>query len=227
MENLETQAAEVIETPIVETPVPQPSKVEETINEEAKAKFIASLTEDDYLKFIEESETGMKAKDKLNTRFLQSYTGENGGQKRAIEKAIKETEERIRKELLPEETAESKRIRELEEWKSNQEKQTQKQGLYKIVTNKLAETKMAEAVTLTDFLVGDTEEETNVRIETFTKVFDSLVEERVQKIVKEKFEQSAKSPQPLINPIEKKEEVKELRNMTGNEKIKFLANQKK
>ena len=67
---------------------------------------------------------------------------------------------------------------------------------------------MAEAVTLTDFLVGDTEEETNVRIETFTKVFDSLVEERVQKIVKEKFEQSAKSPQPLINPIEKKEEVK-------------------
>ena len=86
---------------------------------------------------------------------------------------------------------------------------------------------MAEAVTLTDFLVGDTEEETNVRIETFTKVFDSLVEERVQKIVKEKFEQSAKSPQPIINPIEKKEEVKELRNMTGNEKIKFLANQKK
>ena len=116
MEKLETQAAEVIETPIVETPVPQPLKVEETINEEAKAKFIASLTEDDYLKFIEESETGMKAKDKLNTRFLQSYTGENGGQKRAIEKAIKETEERIRKELLPEETAESKRIRELEEW---------------------------------------------------------------------------------------------------------------
>ena len=189
--------------------------------------MIAGLTEEDYLKFIEESETGTKVRDKLNTRFLQSYTGENGGQKRAIEKAIKETEERIKKELLPEETAESKRIRELEEWKSNQEKQTQKQGLYKIVTNKLAETKMAEAVTLTDFLVGDTEEETNVRIETFTKVFDSLVEERVQKIVKEKFEQSAKSPQPLINPIEKKEEVKELRNMTGSEKIKFLANQKK
>lgn len=168
----------------------------------------------------------MKVKDKLNTRFLQSYTGENGGQKRAIEKAIKETEERIRKELLPEETAESKRIRELEEWKSNQEKQTQKQGLYKIVTNKLAETKMAEAVTLTDFLVGDNEEETNSRIETFTKVFDSLVEERVQKIVKEKFEQSAKSPQPITNPVAKKEEVKELRNMTGKEKIKFLADQK-
>ena len=45
--------------------------------------------------------------------------------------------------------------------------------------------------------------------------------------LKEKFEQSAKSPQPLIKPIEKKEEVKELRNMTGSEKIKFLANQKK
>ena len=67
--------------------------------------------------------------------------------------------------------------------------------------------------TLTDFLVGDNEEETNSRIETFTKVFDSLVEERVQKIVKEKFEQSAKSPQPITNPVAKKEEVKELRNV--------------
>ena len=219
----ETQEV-VTETPVIETPA---TKTTSELTDDVKSKVIAGLTEEDYLKFIEESETGTKVRDKLNTRFLQSYTGENGGQKRAIEKAIKETEDRLRKELLPEETAESKRIRELEEWKSNQEKQTQKQGLYKIVTNKLAETKMAEAVTLTDFLVGDTEEETNVRIETFTKVFDSLVEERVQKIVKEKFEQSAKSPQPLINPIEKKEEVKELRNMTGSEKIKFLANQKK
>ena len=219
----ETQET-VIETPVVET---QATETISELTDDVKSKVIASLTEEDYLKFIEESETGTKVRDKLNTRFLQSYTGENGGQKRAIEKAIKETEEKLRKELQPEETPESKRIRELEEWKSNQEKQTQKQGLYKIVTNKLAETKMAEAVTLTDFLVGDTEEETNVRIETFTKVFDSLVEERVQKIVKEKFEQSAKSPQPLINPIEKKEEVKELRNMTGSEKIKFLANQKK
>ena len=214
----ETQEV-VTETPVIETP--------SELTDDVKSKVIASLTEEDYLKFIEESETGAKVRDKLNTRFLQSYTGENGGQKRAIEKAIKETEDRLRKELLPEETAESKRIRELEEWKSNQEKQTQKQGLYKIVTNKLAETKMAEAVTLTDSLVGDNEEETNSRIETFTKVFDSLVEERVQKIVKEKFEQSAKSPQPITNPVAKKEEVKELRNMTGKEKIKFLADQKK
>ena len=219
----ETQEV-VTETPVIETPT---TKTTSELTDDVKSKVIASLTEEDYLKFIEESETGTKVRDKLNTRFLQSYTGENGGQKRAIEKAIKETEDRLRKELLPEETAESKRIRELEEWKSNQEKQTQKQGLYKIVTNKLAETKMAEAVTLTDFLVGDNEEETNSRIETFTKVFDSLVEERVQKIVKEKFEQSAKSPQPITNPVAKKEEVKELRNMTGSEKIKFLANQKK
>lgn len=214
----ETQEV-VTETPVIETT--------SELTDDVKSKVIASLTEEDYLKFIEESETGTKVRDKLNTRFLQSYTGENGGQKRAIEKAIKETEDRLRKELLPEETVESKRIRELEEWKLNQEKQTQKQGLYKIVTNKLAETKMAEAVTLTDFLVGDNEEETNSRIETFTKVFDSLVEERVQKIVKEKFEQSAKSPQPITNPVTKKEEVKELRNMTGKEKIKFLADQKK
>ena len=219
----ETQEV-VTETPVIETPT---TKTTSELTDDVKSKMIASLTEEDYLKFIEESETGTKVRDKLNTRFLQSYTGENGGQKRAIEKAIKETEDRLRKELLPEETAESKRIRELEEWKSNQEKQTQKQGLYKIVTNKLAETKMAEAVTLTDFLVGDNEEETNSRIETFTKVFDSLVEERVQKIVKEKFEQSAKSPQPITNPGAKKEEVKELRNMTGKEKIKFLADQKK
>lgn len=219
----ETQET-VIETPVVET---QATETISELTDDVKSKVIASLTEEDYLKFIEESETGTKVRDKLNTRFLQSYTGENGGQKRAIEKAIKETEDRLRKELLPEETVESKRIRELEEWKLNQEKQTQKQGLYKIVTNKLAETKMAEAVTLTDFLVGDNEEETNSRIETFTKVFDSLVEERVQKIVKEKFEQSAKSPQPITNPVAKKEEVKELRNMTGSEKIKFLANQKK
>lgn len=216
----ETQEV-VTETPAIETPTTL------ELTDDVKSKVIAGLTEEDYLKIIEESETGTKVRDKLNTRFLQSYTGENGGQKRAIEKAIKETEDRLRKELLPEETAESKRIRELEEWKSNQEKQTQKQGLYKIVTNKLAETKMAEAVTLTDFLVGDNEEETNSRIETFTKVFDSLVEERVQKIVKEKFEQSAKSPQPITNPVAKKEEVKELRNMTGKEKIKFLADQKK
>ena len=216
----ETQEV-VTETPVIETPTSS------ELTDDVKSKVIAGLTEEDYLKIIEESETGTKVRDKLNTRFLQSYTGENGGQKRAIEKAIKETEDRLRKELLPEETAESKRIRELEEWKSNQEKQTQKQGLYKIVTNKLAETKMAEAVTLTDFLVGDNEEETNSRIETFTKVFDSLVEERVQKIVKEKFEQSAKSPQPITNPVAKKEEVKELRNMTGKEKIKFLADQKK
>ncbi len=216
----ETQEV-VTETPAIETLTTL------ELTDDVKSKVIAGLTEEDYLKFIEESETGTKVRDKLNTRFLQSYTGENGGQKRAIEKAIKETEDRLRKELLPEETAESKRIRELEEWKSNQEKQTQKQGLYKIVTNKLAETKMAEAVTLTDFLVGDNEEETNSRIETFTKVFDSLVEERVQKIVKEKFEQSAKSPQPITNPVAKKEEVKELRNMTGKEKIKFLADQKK
>ena len=219
----ETQEV-VTETPVIETPTTETTS---ELTDDVKSKVIAGLTEEDYLKFIEESETGTKVRDKLNTRFLQSYTGENGGQKRAIEKAIKETEDRLRKELLPEETAESKRIRELEEWKSNQEKQTQKQGLYKIVTNKLAETKMAEAVTLTDFLVGDNEEETNSRIETFTKVFDSLVEERVQKIVKEKFEQSAKSPQPITNPVAKKEEVKELRNMTGKEKIKFLADQKK
>ena len=219
----ETQEV-VTETPAIETPTTETTS---ELTDDVKSKVIASLTEEDYLKFIEESETGTKVRDKLNTRFLQSYTGENGGQKRAIEKAIKETEDRLRKELLPEETAESKRIRELEEWKSNQEKQTQKQGLYKIVTNKLAETKMAEAVTLTDFLVGDNEEETNSRIETFTKVFDLLVEERVQKIVKEKFEQSAKSPQPITNPVAKKEEVKELRNMTGKEKIKFLADQKK
>ena len=218
----ETQEA-VTKTPVIETTTETTTE----LTDDVKSKVIAGLTEEDYLKFIEESETGAKVRDKLNTRFLQSYTGENGGQKRAIEKAIKETEDRLRKELLPEETAESKRIRELEEWKSNQEKQTQKQGLYKIVTNKLAETKMAEAVTLTDFLVGDNEEETNSRIETFTKVFDSLVEERVQKIVKEKFEQSAKSPQPITNPVAKKEEVKELRNMTGKEKIKFLADQKK
>ena len=87
----ETQEV-VTETPVIETPTTS------ELTDDVKSKVIASLTEEDYLKFIEESETGTKVRDKLNTRFLQSYTGENGGQKRAIEKAIKETEDRLRKD---------------------------------------------------------------------------------------------------------------------------------
>ena len=52
----ETQEV-VTETPVIETPT---TKTTSELTDDVKSKVIASLTEEDYLKFIEESETGTK-----------------------------------------------------------------------------------------------------------------------------------------------------------------------
>lgn len=189
-----------------------------------KEDIFKILTEEDYLKFIEETETGRKISDKLNTRYLQAYTGENGGQKKAIEKAVREAEEKIRKELQPEETPAEKRLRELEEKLMEKELKEQKRELQNIVNNNLAEKQLADAVVISEYLVGNDEEETEKRVEKFTTLISKLVEERVQKAIKDKFQESqttAPNKPQAVNQV-----TKSIREMTGKEKIAFLAKQK-
>jgi hypothetical protein len=174
------------------TPPEPPKPIEGNFDFEAVSK---QLTEEHIEKLLENTEHGKKFKDKLNSRFLAAYTGEEGGQIKIINQKLAEQkvqiEEEFRKKYSPDETPEQKEIRELKERLDKNDKEKQNSDLKNSLINELTDKEM---VTLMDLFVAGDLETSKERINKLNIFIKDKVDKEVEKQIKEKINDSSYKP---------------------------------
>ena len=161
---------------------------------EVKQFFKDNATDAEVIAYVAELGTTWVKSDS-GTEFLQTNDGVrlyqsqvdkkvtegiNTYKEKTVPSLVKEQVEAKVKELMPEETADQKRIRELEESQKKMEKDNKKLHLEKIVIQKLEKLGLSHYLPLLDSLVGEDETETDLRIQMLAESNKVSVDEAVK-----------------------------------------------
>lgn len=183
------------------------------------------LTEEHIEKLLESTEHGKKIRDKLNSRFLAAYTGEEGGQSKIISQKLAEQktqlEEEFRKKYEPDETPEQKEIRELRERLDKKEMEEQRSQLRNSLINELSDKEM---VTLMDLFVTNDLEASKERINKLNAFIKDKVDKEVERQIKEKIDNSSHKPElgnGKIPAAQFQEKLKTGEPLTAEEKKEY------
>jgi len=187
---------------------------EETTNTQTEATQITeqqteqkTFTVDDFKSFLESNDEAKKIlqaeRDRAVTKGIETWKTNN------LDSIIND---KI-KELFPEETAEQKRLRELEQKYQNMEKKAKISTLKNKVLNQLTETGLSTK--LADVLVGEDEESTMSRFNLVKEIWENSLKAAVE----QKFKENGRTPSESPNKtnMTKPFTAQEIENMTFEE----------